>query len=269
MSNEELVAAIQAGDTSRLGALWDNVCLLIRKMAGRFHRSVGGRGGLEIEDLEQIGFIAMVEAAETYNSQKEAKFATWLCICLRRCFQEASGRLYLDKQGNLRTKDMLDHAVSLNEPLGDDPQGDTLADIVPDPRAEATIGQVEESVWREQLRDAVAGVMWELEPEQAEVLYHRFWKNQTYIDAAEELGITDQNVRTSEARALRNLRRGKYTARLKPFYNFNCYSGTGLGAFKSSGASVQERYMINQEKINENMFYKPQGRRRDDLSAKT
>ena len=146
---------------------------------------------------------------------------------------------------------MLDHAISLDMPLGDDLQGDTLADIVPDPMAVAPL--VEESVWREQLRDVVAGVMQELEPEQARVLHHRFWKNQTYTDVAGELGITDQNVRTGEARALRRLRHGKYIARLKPFYNFNYYSGTGLGAFKSTGASIQEHYVMKMEKINENM----------------
>ena len=250
MSNEELVAAIQAGDTSHFGALWDNLYLLVRKMAIRFHRVIGGRGGLEVEDLEQIGFMAMVEAAETFNPHKEAKFATWLCICLRRFFQEASGRLYMDKNGNLRSKDMLDYAVSLDMPLGDDPQSDTLADVVPDPNAIANIEQVEESVWREQLRNAVSDVLLEIEPEQAEVLRCRFWKNQTYIDAAGELGITDQNVRTGEARALRRLRHGRYIAKLRPFFDFNCYSGTGLQAFRSSGMSAQERYLIKQEEAN-------------------
>ena len=58
----------------------------------------------------------------------------------------------------------------MDVPLGDDPQSDTLADVVPDPNAIANIEQVEESVWREQLRNAVSGVMQELEPEQAKVL---------------------------------------------------------------------------------------------------
>ena len=42
MSNEEMVAAIQAGDTSHFGELWDSLFLLIRKTAIRFHRAVGG-----------------------------------------------------------------------------------------------------------------------------------------------------------------------------------------------------------------------------------
>ena len=254
MSNEELVTAIQAGDKSHFGALWDNLYLLVRKMAIRFHRVIGGRGGLEVEDLEQIGFMAMVDAAETFNPHKEAKFATWLCICLRRFFQEASGRLYMDKNGNLRTKYVLDYAVSLDMPLGDDPQSDTLADVVPDPNAMANIEQVEESVWRGQLRNALSDVLMEIEPEQAEVLRCRFWKNQTYSDTAEALGATYQDVRNWENRALRSLRRGKFVSKLKPFYYFNYYGGTGLGAFKHTGTSVQEHYVMKMEKINENMF---------------
>ncbi len=249
MSNEELVAAIQEGDMELMESLWERVRRLVHTFAYRYYMATQGRGGVTVEDLEQIGYLAMMDAIPRYNPG-EAAFSTYLVQYLRKHFQEASGRLYLDKNGNLRSKDMLDYAVSLDMPMGDDPQSDTLADVVPDPDAIANIEQVEESVWRVQLRNAVSGVMQELEPEQAKVLYHRFWKNQTYNDAAGELGITDQNVRTGEARALRRLRHGRYTAKLRPFFDFNCYSGTGLQAFRSSGMSAQERYMIKQEEAN-------------------
>lgn len=251
MSNEELVSKIQQGDTGAIGTLWDNVYLLVRKMAVRFHRATDGRGGLEVEDFEQVGYLAMVYAVETYSPEKEAKFSTWLCICLRKYFQEAAGHLYQTTTGVLMPKDALDASVSLNMLVGDD-EDTELMEITEDPAA--SMENVENAIWHEQLRGVVADVLQDLPPKQVDVLYCRFWKNQTYTDAAEELGITGQNVRTGEARALRNIRHGRYMAKLRPFYNFNCYSGTGLGAFKNNGASIQERYVMKQEKISENMF---------------
>ena len=38
---------------------------------------------------------------------------------------------------------------------------------------------------------------------------------------------------------------------MSPFYEFDCYHGTGLGAFRSTGASIQERYMMKQDRIRE------------------
>lgn len=251
MSNEELVSKIQQGDTGAIGALWDNVCLLVRKMAVRFHRATDGRGGLEVEDLEQVGFLAMVNATETYNPEKEAKFSTWLCIYLRKYFQEASGRLYQTTNGRLMPRDALDTSVSLNLVLGDD-EDTELMEITEDPTA--SLDSVDDLIWHEQLRKAVSDVMRELPEDQTAVMRCRFWENLTQEEAGRQLGYDAGAVRRAEDKALRTLGQSRYRKKLLPFYDFSCYSGTGLGAFKNSGASIQERYVMKRERINENMF---------------
>mgnify|MGYP003292755112 CR=1 FL=1 len=267
MSNEELVAGIQAGKTELMEELWGQVekyvmskasklDFMLAKMQNRSYNSKTVTGVLEQGDFCNAGYLALVKAVESYNPQTEVPFLAWFIFYLKTAFAEATG--YRTVKGRMEP---IRHALSLDAPLGDDPDGDTLAAVVADPRN--NLDNVEELIWREQLRDAVAGVMQELEPEQAKVLYHRFWKNQTYTDAAGELGITDQNVRTGEARALRRLRHGRYIARLKPFYNFNYYGGTGLGAFRATGMSVQERHLVIKEESRER-----EDRRRQKLEGR-
>lgn len=259
MSNEELAIKIQQGNTELLGTLWDRLFLLVCKKANQFHEYSKGRGGLEIEDLTQIGFLAMVEAAETYNPQLEAKFATWLCIYLRKCFQIASGRLYEDSTGQTRPKDALDCAISLHTPIGNDDEAGELMEIVAAPSS--VIDDAEENVWRQQLRCAVNEVLNTLPEDQRRALQLRYWNGLTFEQAAEEMDTTDSAIQALLSKALKTIRNTKRYAHLRPFVDFSYYCGTGLSSYKHTGMSVQERYMLKQERINENTF--------DSLSAAT
>lgn len=51
-----------------------------------------------MEDLEQAGFLAVMDAIPRYDPE-EAAFSTYLVKYLRKHFQETSGRLYKDTKG--------------------------------------------------------------------------------------------------------------------------------------------------------------------------
>ena len=125
MSNEEIVAAIRAGNTALLEPLWKQVRRLVYMFAYRHYMATQGRGGVTVEDLTQVGYLAMVDAIPRYDPA-EAAFSTFLVQYLRKHFQEASGRLYQDKRGLLMPKDALNTSLSLNITVDDDeetPQG--------------------------------------------------------------------------------------------------------------------------------------------------
>ena len=136
MSNEELVALIQAGDRDRIVELWHQVRRMVYKQAARW----AGLGGTTIEDLTQTGFIAMLRAelsaATGYNSKR-----SWF--------------------------DPLQNAVSLDAPL-EDSEDATLADFIPDPAAEAAIDGMD-------VRLGVAEVLTELPEEQRKAVYDKYW----------------------------------------------------------------------------------------------
>ena len=128
--------------------------------------------------------------------------------------------------------------------MGEDADGEVLGDLLPDLRATATMESVEEREYREQLRDALEKVLNELPDGYGDVLRLRYYKGFTLDDTGKTLGISAEQARLREGKGLRKLRAPKVVATLRPFYDFNCYCGTGLSAFQSTGLSVQERYLI-------------------------
>lgn len=259
MSNEEMVAAIQEGNTALLESLWNQMQRMVYTFAYRHYTATQGRGGVTVEDLVQIGYLAMMDAIGRYDPA-EAAFSTFLVQYLRKYFQEASGRLYQDKRGVLMPKDTLNVSLSLNITVDDDEETE-LMEITADPTA--GLESAEEAIWREQLRGAVAEVLQELPEEQSAVLRHRFWDQQTYEQIAGNMGSNTSAVIRTEHKALRVLRQPRHRKRLMPFYDFNYHSGTGLGVFRATGMSVQERYLVMEEDARER-----ENRRRQKLEGR-
>lgn len=241
MSNEELVAAIQAGAAERIPELWEQVERLVKKRAWLMLTEIN-RPTVEIDDLTQSGFIAFLYAVERYDPAGGAKFSTYLCLCLKNAFGECLG-IRTEKQKN----DPINWAVSLSCPLADDKDSGKLFDIVPDPDANISMETVEEKMWQEQLHEAIESSMAALSDDQKETLWLRYYQDMTLTEIADMQGISFERVRQKENKALRILRQPKNACKLRPFYQYDFYIHTGLTAFRQSGLTVQERYVIATE----------------------
>lgn len=249
MSTEEMVVAIQGGNTALLEPLWGKLQRLVRKFAYRYYTATQGRGGVTVEDLEQAGFLAMMDAIPRYNPE-EAVFSTYLAQYLRKHFQEASGRLYMDTKGYFMPKDALNTCISLNAPV-DDEEETELMEITADPAA--NMESVEEKIWHEQLRDALDNALSAIPGDLAEILRLRNYERLTLDEIGERWQLGRERIRQLEDKAIRKLREPKLACRLRPFYDFNIYAGTGLSAFRQSGMSIQERYIAIEEERQERM----------------
>ena len=162
VSNEELVALIQAGDRDRIVELWHQVQRMVYKQATRW----AGLGGTTIEDLTQAGFIAVLRAVDSYDPSRGTKFSTHLFQRLRAEFSVATGQH--TKQARL---DPLQNAVSLDAPL-EDSEDATLADFIPDPAAAAEMGNAE-------VRIGVAAILAELPEDQQRAVRGKYWHDLT------------------------------------------------------------------------------------------
>lgn len=242
MSNEEMALRIQAGEKELLGELWDGVEKLIRKQANRVSRALGGKVGVEADDLYQTGYFAMVAAVDTYTAEA-GSFVNWLMFHLKTAFAEATG--YRTVKGH---QEPLSNCISLDKPIGDDADGAVFGDLIPDPQAATTMESIEERLWREQLHEAMEAVLGELPKEQSAILRHRYYAGHTLAATGAKLSIPAEEVRKLEGRGLKALRHYKLARKIRPFYDFDYYSGNGLGAFCSSGMSIQERYLIRMER---------------------
>lgn len=140
MSNEELAVLIQDGDNARILELWQQCNAFIWKQARREIYRLEGRRGVDVNDLAQSGFLAMLDAAKSFDANAGFAFMTWLGFKIKTAFQEAAG---------CRTKrqmmEPIDSAVSLETPLTDEENGDVLGDLIIDTAAELAFDEVSEA----------------------------------------------------------------------------------------------------------------------------
>ena len=244
MSNEELVAVIQAGATERMGELWEQVAGLIKWKAKRIMTVLEGcpGRGVEFEDLCQSGYLAMVAAVNTYDPAAGGNFSTWFMYHLKTAFAEATG--YRTQKGR---QEPLNNYLSLDTPLTDDADSDDLMDVVADPAGLQWRESLEESMWRKQLQEAVGAALSTVPEQYREILRLRYWEDMTLEDVGDLRGISKERVRQMENRAIRYLLKPSIACKLRPFLDFDFYCGSGYGAFQRSGMSIQERYLILEE----------------------
>ena len=244
MSNEELVAMIQAGAEECMGELWDQVAGLVKWKANHIMSALELRGspcGVELDDLIQSGYLALVKAVETYTPDDGA-FSTWLIYHLKTVFAEATG--YRTQRGR---NEPLNTAFSLDKPLSDESDSSLFGEFIPDQKATATLEAVEEREYQMQLHDALEIALDAVPENYGEVLRLRYYKDMTLEECGTVLGVEHERVRQMENKGLRFLRSPKNAACLRPFFDFNFFCYTGMSAFLNSGMSVQERYLMAEE----------------------
>ena len=90
-----------------------------------------------MDDLEQEAFIALLDALERWR-EADGPLLSVYALRLKAAFTEATGqRTQRDRL------DPLDRALSLDAPLSDDPDADTLEAVVEDPAGAAAIEEAE------------------------------------------------------------------------------------------------------------------------------
>lgn len=194
MSNEELVAAYQAGDQDALLKLWGQVRRLVMKFANK--QVSMGVGRLALEDLMQAGFIAVMSAADTYDSS--AAFTTWLGYYIKREFNKACGQR-TEKQ----RREPLLNAESLDAPLTDDENSATLGDMICDPTATAALEAVEEAAVKQPLYAALREAVDALPENQKKAVKGMYWD----LKRVDNKDLNDALKRLRHPRVSRKLRK--------------------------------------------------------------
>ena len=205
-TNEELVAAVQAGDHDALLELWGQVRRLVLKEAHRW--AVFGSNGVDAEDLVQVGFVAVLRAADSYSSDGGAKFTTYLFPILKTEFIKACGlRTQRDKL------DPMQNAVSLSAPIGEGEDGDpfTLEDVLDDPDAAAALEAVAEDDQRDRLRTVLEEAVAGLTPEQREAVRRRYYRQEPPLPP----GTARLQDNAAHDAALKRLRHPSVSRRLR------------------------------------------------------
>lgn len=259
MSNEELVAVIQAGEKGRMGELWEQVAGLAKWKAKRIMTVLEGcpGRGVEFDDLCQSGYLAMVAAVETYDPTAGSAFSSWFMYHLKTAFAETTG--YRTQKGR---QEPLNNSLSLDTPLTDDADSDDLMDVIADPAGQQWRESLEESMWRKQLQEVVESALSTVPEQYREILRLRYWEDMTLEDIGEQRKVSKERIRQMENKGIRILRQPRNACHLRPFCDFDFYCHTSLSAFNQTGMSIQERYLVIEEERKEREA--KERKRRDD-----
>lgn len=201
MTNEELAALLQdgGGGEDELLRLWDQVRRFAASQARRWARA---STGVEVEDLLQVGFLAMMDALGTWN-RDAAMFITWYTLRLKGAFTEAVG-LRTARQRN----DPLRGAVSLDAQVGrdaDDPL--TLLDVLEDPTAERAMQDLLERDFAAERSRLLHLLLDQLDETQRQAVWLVHGFGLTVPQAAARLQLDAATVRSAADSGLRLLRR--------------------------------------------------------------
>ena len=149
-------------------------------------------------------------------------------------------KLSAEQLDSLRRAMYTASTVSLSQPIGQDPEdGGTLEDIIPD-EADA-IGAAFDRLSAEQDAAELWAAVDSLEDSQADTIRSRYQGGRTLAETGHALGISVEQVRQRETKALHRLRRMKEVKRIGADrgYTSMVYAG-GLSRFKNTQVSIVE-----------------------------
>ena len=121
------------------------------------------------------------------------------------------------------------------------------------------IEETVERVYQEELSDELWACVDELKPQQAEVIRARYRDGLTLGQCGTAMGVSTERARAVQEKALRELRKPRYSKRLLPYLDEGTarswsLRGISHGAFERYG-SVQERAMIRLEEHSKTSIY--------------
>lgn len=123
MTTDEIAAAVKAGRADIVD-LWAAVQQFAAQRSSKWLKL--GRGGVTFDDLQQEAFIAMLQALEGWDPDAGA-FLTWYGIWIKKAFTVVCSLRSAKGQ-----RSPLEMAVSLDAPVSENPDGETLVDFLPD-----------------------------------------------------------------------------------------------------------------------------------------
>lgn len=239
MTNEELAARVKVREPGGMLELWEAVRRFVAVKAKDRARLPGCR--VPLDDLMQAGFLAVVDAAEAYDPDREnGNFLELLKYTLKNHFAEEAG---------IRTskRDALQHAANLDEPAKtDEGEADPAITCIEDEGAALAFMGVEYADFIKYTRNLINAALATLPEKQATILTAHYLKGKSMEESAKIAGIScKQSASCVVDRALYRLSHGRYTRDLRDcleaFEDFRTYHSAAAGnRWRSTGISQTE-----------------------------
>ncbi len=186
-SDQKLLEKIQAGDEDAMDCLLEKYRGYVRMEARKFFLA----GGDE-EDLIQEGMIGLFKAVRSYNKEKDASFATFAMLCVRR-------QIYTTVTASNRKKhNPLNNYISIFEEHGEEEHNldQALEDPVENPE--------EVLLQKEAIKGYYQEMGKKLSAFEKQVMRY-YLRGENYTQIAKKLGKTDKSIDNAIQRIRRKL----------------------------------------------------------------
>ena len=231
MSIEEIVIAIQNGDTERKEELWQAIYKLMYKFCNKYTYAADKRG-YTFEDLVSVSWFGVERAIKAYDTEKGYKFTTYLKYHLMNVIHEAL---------ELRGRKSSIRTISLDTPVGEDEDA-TLGELIEDEHAGEAFETVEDRELYQWVRDMVDT----LKPKNKAVIQGIYFDGIERKDYADKLGVSRERMRQIEQTALRELRTKK---EIQEYRKEFAYHHVGVKTYDSTWTSTTELAVLKLEDL--------------------
>ena len=251
MTNEELAERIQTGEKQLCSQLWAQVKRFVYMQAARYGARTSGIcrcSGVELDDLEQEAYLAMLDAVKAYDSQSGFLFTTYLHRHLLNHWRSLLGLRTVKGKNN-----PLNLSIRLESPIGaQEDENITVGDMIPDSGAEQALESAIDGIYRQQLHDVLECCITSLPERKSDTIRGRYYRGETLKQIANRWGVSISSIKDLEKNSLRDLKRGQNYQRLKGWrediISRYAYKGT-MYPFKVFGGSVVERTVEKLDKL--------------------
>lgn len=239
MTDGELINRAKSGDKAARVELWEHNRGILYTMLKQLYDRYKGRAarqGVTFEDVQQIGYFAVVSAVNGFDPGAGVKFSSYLFYHVKNEFFTLLG-LRTERQ----RRDPMADAQRMEEILPGTEDNITVGDAIPDQKAEAELEAVCERAYNAELRRALETQLGEIDPLEAEVVRSYYYSGKELFQVAAELGIPYQQAKRLNASAMRKLRSKARSLRrfCEEYTEDHAYQSTSFHKWKGRG-SVEE-----------------------------
>ncbi|MDD6490271.1 MAG: sigma-70 family RNA polymerase sigma factor [Clostridia bacterium] len=196
MENEQLVTLIQSGNRDLLPELWEQTERLIKMLIVRYAKSKVLPNSMDIDDLLQCGYFALLQAVRAFKADKGLKFTSYLSYSVKNAIDEETGN-------DRKHFKEISYNKTVKDRSGDNVE---LLDLMEDSTAEYNLIEPVELTDTQRI---VIEALERLPPVQREVISKHYLKGLTFEQIATERNCTVENIRQYKTAAFRTLRKDR------------------------------------------------------------
>lgn len=235
LTNEELAERIKNGEAELIPTLWEQtkalICPTVQRIASSYNIKTRGYTSA---DIEQECFIIFNDMITAYDSNAELKFCSYLKYSAINHINNIVGNRI--KAVGL---DLLNGAISLDEPIADSDEELTLADTIADKSNDYEAA--DDKLFNIELHNSLEKALNELEAAQSECIRLRYYDDLSIAETGEKMNISKEQARRNVYKGFRQLRKNEELLKYRDeIMSAKAYNHIGLESFFHNG-SIEER----------------------------